>query len=264
MPIQSLNGVDLYYERVGSGPPLLFIHGLGSSTRDWEYQAPFFASRFSVICVDLRGHGGSAKPPGPYRIAGFAADVAGLLRALDVAPAHVVGLSLGGMVALELALCAPELVRSLTIVNSGPALPTATRRERLLVGLIFLQRLLIVRLFGMRKMGETLASRLFPDTEQADLRRSCVERWARNDPQAYLAALRAIGGWSVMERLGELRCPTLVATADQDYTPLDFKQAYCARIPNAELAVIANSRHMTPIDQPVAFNRTVLEFLEKR
>ncbi|NTU83455.1 MAG: alpha/beta fold hydrolase, partial [Chloroflexales bacterium] len=92
---------------------------------------PPVAAQFQVIAADLRGHGRSAKPRVRYSIPQLAGDMAGLLRALGAAPAHVIGLSLGGMVALELALSHPDLVRSLVIINSGPEAPASTLRERL-------------------------------------------------------------------------------------------------------------------------------------
>ena len=248
MPMCTLGDIQVYYEIAGAGPPLLLIHGLGSSARDWEFQVPASAPAFQVIAADLRGHGRSSKPRGRYRIPQFADDMAALLRALGTAPAHVIGLSLGGMVALELALRCPDLVRSLVIINSGPEAPAQTLRERLgLVG-IYLRRVATVRLRRMRALGESLARDLLPEPGQAVLRRTFVERWAANDPRAYLAALGAIGGWSARQRLPALRCPTLVISADADYTPVDYKVAYCAAIPQGELAVIAGSRHLTPID----------------
>jgi len=263
MPMCTLGDIQVYYEIAGAGPPLLLIHGLGSSTRDWEFQVPAFAPAFQVIAADLRGHGRSSKPRGRYRIPQLADDMAALLRALGAAPAHVIGLSLGGMVALELALRCPDLVRSLAFINSGPEAPAQTLRERLgLVG-VYLRRVATVRLRGMRVLGEALARDLLPEPGQAALRRTFVERWAANDPRAYLAALGAIGGWSVRQRLPALRCPTLVISADMDYTPVDYKAAYCEAIPQGELAVIAGSRHLTPIDRPDDLNVCILRFLNK-
>lgn len=262
MPTLLVANSELYYERIGAGQPVLLIHGLGGSSRDWALQAPAFAAQYEVITVDMRGHGRSAKPRQRYRIAGFAADLAGLLDGLNAAPAHVVGLSLGGMVALELALSYPALVRSLVVVNSGPRAPAGTLRERLGLIATYVRRVATVRLFGMRRMGEVLAGQLLPEPEQAPLRQRLIAHWAENDPRAYLAALRAIGGWDVTARLGELRCPTLVVAAELDYTPVTFKQAYAARIPRAELVVIDGSRHLTPFDRPAELNAAILGFLQ--
>ncbi|MFP4435862.1 MAG: alpha/beta fold hydrolase [Chloroflexaceae bacterium] len=263
MPTVTVDDIQIYYECTGVGPPVLLIHGLGSSTRDWAAQVAALAPTFQIITADLRGHGRSAKPRERYRMARFAADMAGLLRALDAAPAHVVGLSLGGMVAFELALTVPTLVRSLVIINSGPEVPVPTRRERLRLIGVYLWRVAVVRLAGMRRMGATLARHLLPEPEQAALRQTFIDRWAENDPRAYLAALRAIGGWNVTARLPALHCPTLVVAAEEDYTSVIFKQDYTARIPQADLVVIPGSRHLTPLDRPNELNAALLSFLQK-
>lgn len=257
MPHLQANGINIYYELHGTGQPLLFIHGLGSSTRDWELQVAQFAKTHQVITFDLRGHGQSDKPDGPYSMAMFAADAAGLLQALDVATAHIVGLSLGGGVAFQLTADFPTLVKTMTIVNSAPELVIRTFKERMSVW----QRFIIVRLLGMRKMGEVLAPRLFPEETQAPLRTTFVERWAENDPRAYREAMRALVGWSVSDRLGAMHCPALIITADQDYTPVALKEAYAQQLPNAQLVVIANAHHATPMERPEQFNTVLMTFL---
>ncbi|MBP7962599.1 MAG: alpha/beta fold hydrolase [Caldilineaceae bacterium] len=257
MPTAHVNDIDLHYEELGSGPPLLLLHGLGSSSRDWELQVPVFAATHRVITCDVRGHGRSAKPPGPYSVLLFATDVAALLRHLGTGPVAVVGISMGGMIAFQLAVDAPALVERMVIVNSGPELVLRTWGERMQAW----QRLALVQLLGMGGMARFLAPRLFPKPEQEEIRRTFTERWLENDKRAYIASLRALLGWSVADRLGEIRCPILVIAGDQDYTPLSIKEAYVAQLPQAELVVIPDSRHATPIDQPEAFNRTVGEFL---
>ena len=254
-----VNGVDLYYEAHGSGDPVLLVHGLGSSTRDWEPQIDALAQRFTVVAFDVRGHGRSAKPNEPYTVKLFADDTAALIRALDLAPVHVVGISMGGMIAFQLAVDAPELVRTLVIVNSGPAMPIRTFTQRLMIW----SRVAIVRLFGMRRMGEMLATRLLPKPEHAGLRETFVERWAGNDPRAYLSALKGLVNWSVMDRLATIQCPVLVLTADQDYTPLGLKQAYTAMLPHGELVVIEDTRHFGPVERPEPFNQALIAFLER-
>lgn len=251
--------IHLHYEVHGKGQPLLFIHGLGSSARDWELQVSEFSKTYQVITFDLRGHGQSDKPAGPYSLPMFAADTAQLLSSLALTSAHVVGLSLGGGVAFQLAIDYPALVKTMVIVNSAPEMIVRTFKDRMSVW----QRFAIVRLLGMRKMGEVLSTRLFPREEHESLRATFVERWAENDPRAYREAMRAMIGWSVMDRLGSIQCPTLVMTADQDYTPVALKEDYAKLIPEAQLVVIPDSHHATPVEQPETFNTVLMEFLEK-
>ena len=248
---------DLYYESMGDGPPVLLIHGLGGRSSDWEYQIPELARSHRVIAMDVRGHGRSAKPHGPYSLKQFAADAVMLLRELEAAPAHVVGLSMGGMIAFQMAVDSPDAVRSLTIVNSGPAMILRKFSQRALIQ----SRYAIVRLFGMRALAKMVAGPLFPKPEQAALRKKFEDHLAENDPGAYLSSLRAIDGWSVADRIGAIRCPVLVVASDQDYTPVEWKRAYASQIPDARVVVVENSRHAMPIDQADRFNRVVLEFL---
>ncbi len=257
MPTILINDMHMYYDRLGDGEPLLFLHGLGSSSRDWELQTNYFSDRYQVITVDTRGHGRSGKPPGPYTIDLFTRDIVALHQVLDLGPMHVVGLSMGGMIAFQLAVDQPSLVHTLTIVNSGPALILNTLKLKL----SFKKREWIVRLFGMRKMGKVLADTLLPESHQRDLHKTFIDRWAENDRKAYLNSLRALIGWSVADRIHSIRCPTLIVSADQDYTPVAYKHAYAAAISSADVAVIKHSRHMSSIDQPEAFNRTLDEFL---
>jgi len=253
-----VNGIKLYYEIIGKGTPILFIHGLGSSTRDWEYQIEYFSKNYKIIIFDLRGHGKSDKSVEPYSINLFAKDTAELINMLDIAPVYLVGISLGGMIALQLAINNPKLIRILVVINCGSEMVVRTIKDRLTV----LQRFLIVRLLGMRKMGELLGSRLFPEAHQQKLRQKFVDRWSENDPQTYRKAMRAIIGWSVTDQLHWIKCPTLVITAENDYTPLEDKLAVVNKIKDAKLEIIKNSRHGSPADQPENFNKVLNNFLE--
>lgn len=259
MPKLKFNNINLYYEVNGKGQPLLFIHGLGSSTRDWELQVQKFSKTHQVITFDLRGHGQSDKPAGPYSMSMFASDTKGLLKSLGIESAHVVGLSLGGGIAFQLAIDSPKLVKTMVIVNSAPELVVRTFKDKLGVW----QRFIIVRLLGMRRMGEVLSKRLFPKVEHASLQTTFVERWAENDSQAYQEAMRAMIGWSVTDKLGSIKCPTLVITADQDYTPVSLKEEYTKLMPNAQLVVIPDAHHATPVEQPETFNAALMDFLAK-
>jgi pimeloyl-ACP methyl ester carboxylesterase len=252
-----INGAELYYESTGSGDAVLLLHGLGSNTLDWEFQVPALAPSHRVIAMDVRGHGRSAKPPGPYSVVQLAADAVALLRELHAAPAHIFGLSMGGMIAFQMAVDSPDAVRSLTIVNSGPEMILRTPEQQASIA----ARHEIVRTHGMAPLAKVIAGPLFPRPEQDALRKRFEQHIAANDPEAYLASLTAITGWSVTDRIGQIRCPVLIVGSDQDYTPIEWKRAYAAQIPNARVAVLEDSRHAAPLDQPERLNRLVLDFL---
>jgi pimeloyl-ACP methyl ester carboxylesterase len=257
MPYFEHQGCSLHYEEYGHGSPVLLVHGLGSSAQDWEYQIPALAERYRVITVDVRGHGQSGKPRERYSIAGFSADIKALLDHLDVGPVHLVGLSMGGMIGFQLAVDHPHLLQSLTIVNSAPEVKIKSFGDFRQ----YARRWLLARLFSMEAIGKALGKNLFPRPEQSELRHKIAKRWAQNDKRAYLASFGAIVGWGVQEKLSQISCPTLVVTAKYDYTPVALKEAYVRLINEAKLVVIEDSRHATPLDQPEAFNRTLVDFL---
>ncbi|HPJ96374.1 MAG TPA: alpha/beta hydrolase [Syntrophales bacterium] len=258
MPFLHVNDIELHYEMAGKGEPLLLIHGLGSSGRDWQSQIDFFSRRYQVVVFDIRGHGLSGHPPGPYSIGLFADDTAKLIEHLLVPPVHVLGLSLGGMIGFQLAVDYPRLLKSMTVVNVGPQLKL--KSPRLIMKM--LRRFMTIRFRGMRKMGESLAWDLFPGAEHASIREIFIERWAENDKRAYLDTMKAIMGWSVADRIDGITTPTLVVASDFDYTPVAFKEAFVARMHHAKLTVIPNAHHAVPIERPAVFNAVVASFLE--
>jgi pimeloyl-ACP methyl ester carboxylesterase len=248
----------LHHEIRGtSGPPVLLLHGLGSSSTDWEWQVPAFAAHHRVIVVDMPGHGRSPRR-GPATAGTMAAAVEMVLAALDAPPVHVVGLSLGGCVGLTLALRAPARVRSLTLVNAFARLRPVDPRWMLRL----LVRLALLAGAPMSVVAAHVARGLFPRADQAALYRQAVERLRRTSRRSYLAAVRALARFDVDGELAAIRCPTLVIAGAEDRTiPLDAKQRLAAAIPGARLVVVRDSGHATPIDRPDVFNDVVLRFI---
>jgi pimeloyl-ACP methyl ester carboxylesterase len=189
----------------------------------------------------------------------LAADAAAVIRALDAAPCHVVGLSLGGMVGFQLALDEPQLVRSLVVVNSGPEVVPRTAKEHLAI----LVRRVLSRVLPLRWLGAMFSRRLFPHEEQHALRAAFVTRFAENHKPSYLRTVSTILGWSVAARLESVRQPVLVVSGDRDYTTAARKRLYVDRIRGATMEVVRDSGHATPLDQPAEFNRLVLDFLRR-
>ncbi|NWA26374.1 alpha/beta fold hydrolase [Pseudomonas gingeri] len=250
-------GCTLHYEEYGQGTPVLLIHGLGSSTLDWELQIPALSAQHRLIIMDMRGHGRSDKPRQRYSIAGFSADILALIEHLNLDRPHLVGISMGGMIGFQLAVDQPHVLGSLCVVNSMPEVKVRKPSDYLQ----WASRWILGRVVGLRRIGKILGKVLFPKPEQAPLRHKMAERWAKNDKRAYLASFDAIVGWGVQEQLSRIACPTLIVSADHDYTPVALKESYVKLIADARLVVIADSRHGTPLDQPQVFNQTLLEFL---
>ena len=253
----------LYYEFLNpsdhEGPSVLFLHGLGSCGEDWGLQIPIVSERYGVLMLDMPGHGRSSQPEGWPSIADMAERIAALLKAQAEAAVHVVGLSLGGAVAMQLALAHPQAVRSLTLVNTFARLhssPGGLPRRLVRIALVVLGR--------MDRVGQWVARGLFPEQDQAFLRKAAAERIASNPRSAYLRAIWAAARFDICDRLNEINTPTLVVAGELDKTvPMSAKRELADCIPGARLVVIPGSGHATPIDAAEEFNRTLLDFLLK-
>jgi pimeloyl-ACP methyl ester carboxylesterase len=257
MPAADVDGTSIHYEREGRGPPLLMIHGLGSSGDDWAFQREEFARHFSLLLPDLRGSGRSAKPPGPYSIARFATDLWALLDALGIESTNILGFSLGGAVAQEMALLQPSRVQRLVLCNALANYRTDTPRKWLEACV----QVALVHILGLRRTAKLIANRLFPHEDQAPKRQRVIDVVGANPKAAYLATIHALIGWSALERIHAIACPVLILAAEFDYTPLAEKRAEAARFQDAEFVVIEGSRHGTPFDSIAQFNARVVEFL---
>lgn len=240
--------------------PVVMLHGLGSRGRDWVLQIETMRDRYRVVTVDLRGHGDSAMRPGWPKITDMAADVTHLLGEINGGEYHLVGLSLGGAVALQLAVDRPELVRSLTIVNAAATLRPGLRRFPSM-----LVRLLLLLTGQMDALGQWVARGLFPRVDQSELRRLAAERLAQTSRTDYLKAIVAILRFDLRHRVHAIAAPTLILAGELDKTiPLRSKRALAGSIPCARLEVIARSGHATPLDAPERFNALLLGFLAEQ
>lgn len=251
MPQVTVNGIELHYDRVGSGSPVLLLHGLGSSARDWENQADHFEKSQDLIIPDLRGHGRSSKPAGPYSIEGFSSDVAGVIEQLGVGPLPIVGISLGGMVGFQLAADRPHLVSRLVAVNALPAFEMTRVSQRVQVGL----RKVITRRLSMERIGQVLSKRLFPGADMERQRAKMVQRWSENDKSAYEVTFKAILDWpGVKQAMADTGVPITIINSELDYLAPDDKQPYIDAMGTADSVVISGAHHAVPMEYPERFN----------
>ncbi len=261
MPSLSVNGVELAYDEAGTGPALLLLHAGIVDRRMWDEVLPLFATQYRTIRPDLRGYGETPLPDGPFV---YAADVWELLRRLGVERAHVVALSMGGHVALDLAIAHPEAIDRLVIVASGidgwdhdPGLRAAWDEEEAAwergdldeVAWINVRTWLEGPKRGVATVPAALRQRVF------EMQRHALDY--DND--------EAKGGWlteSRRARLGEIRAPTLVAVGEYDQP--DFAaigRHIASRIPDARFELLPGVAHLPPMEDPEAFGRLVLDFL---
>lgn len=258
MPYLSRNGHNLHFtDSAGQGEPLLFLHGLGSRGTDWQPQVDSLAEEFRVLTLDFPGHGCSDAPAGDISMDSLAEDALALLDYLAIDRAHIAGLSLGGMVTFQLLASNPERLRSVTVINSGPGMLAGRWRLNMVLAL----RSLMVRSFGLPALAKRIAPKLFPRTDQQILREQFLHSIAAVDRETYLKILRAIGRFNVWPEIAGSPVPALIMTADRDYTPVAYKAEYAATMGNAELFVIENSGHASPMEVPEVCNVRIRAFL---
>ena len=255
------NGVDLRVETIGAGPPLLLIMGLGASLETWVAQRDALAARHRVILFDNRGAGESACPPPPWTVRDMAADAVAVLDALGVARAHVLGVSMGGMIAQEMAIGWPERVDRLVVAVSF-ARPDPVRRAFLLFrrwarlqGADLVQE-------GVANLPWLVSPAVLNDQDRLDEILAVVGAMPLMDAVAYSHQVDAILEHDTLARLGRVRARTLVLAAAEDVlTPLHLSREIADAIAGARLAVLPRGNHAVQIEDPASFNRAVLDFL---
>jgi 3-oxoadipate enol-lactonase len=252
--------VHIAWERRGSGQPIVLVHGLGYARWGWEPVADLLAESFEIVLLDNRGIGASEAPPGPYTVAEMAGDVLSVLDEAGLERAHVVGTSLGGMIAQELALSAPERVEKLVLVCTtagGPnAAPMPERTVRLLAEAPSLEPLVALRLF--------VENALAPDPPEELVQRILAHRLATAQPLTAWSAQAAAGAsFDAWQRLGDLRAPALIVHGTEDFV-VDPANAdlLAERIPGAQVERFEGCGHLLFWEQPVRFVEVVGEFLE--
>ncbi len=240
-------------------PAVLLLHGLGVNGQSWLLQLDALgAAGLRPLAVDVPGFGQSPYAGRGWGLARVAASLAAFVRARGVGAVHVVGLSMGGVIAQQFALDFPDLTRKLVLVNTFAVL-----RPKTLGGwAYFLSRLVVVHFVGLRKQADLVARRVFPRPNQAPLRQTFIQQVMQADPRAYRAAMRALGLCNLAPRLGELRMPVLVITGAQDTTVPPAAQRHLVEsISGARQVVISGAGHAVSVEQPDEFNRVLLEFL---
>ncbi|WFU32880.1 alpha/beta fold hydrolase [Bradyrhizobium brasilense] len=244
------NGVEIYYEVHGSGPPLILTHGYSSTSAMWQGQIEALSQRHKLILWDMRGHGQSDYPDDPdaYSEALTVGDIAALLDAAGADKAIVGGLSLGGYMSLAFHRAYPERVRALLIIDTGPGFKKDDARE------VWNKR--------ARETGDRF------DREGLEVLRSLsAERASVTHRNARGLALAARGMLAqrdarVIESLPGIQAPSLVVVGADDTPFLAASDYMAAKIPGAQKAVIPNAGHAVNIDQPQAFITAVLPFLD--
>ena len=259
------NGQDLYYELHGEGPPLVLVMGIGYDSSLWTLaQVPVLSTQFQVILVDNRDAGRSSKARHPYTIADMADDLAGLLDALGIQRTHLLGLSMGGMIALEFALRHGDRLDRLVLTGTGAA-PARSAVDPIQIWSWVKANDPTGEVFGGQQFVSLFSTAFL---RNHDAVRDTAELLASNpypmSPEAYGRQADAYRQFDALDRLAAITAPTLVVVGEQDLlTPPWIAREVAEAIPGARFEVIRGdgSSHLVPIECPDEFNRLVLNFL---
>ena len=256
MPFFRDDESSIHYLERGRGEPLLLIHGLGCSGAAWAFQVAALEHRFRLIIPDLPGSGHSSPPRNEYTIEGFAHAMWRLMDHLQIRTTNIVGFSLGGAVALEMASLRPNCVPKLGLINSLATYQPRDIRKWLETYLAAT----IVRLVGMPRAACLMAGRLFPEPWQRAMREHTAHVMGSVPANSYLGTGLALARWAILDRLHCLTSRVLLIAAENDFTPLAEKREL-AKMLKAELVVVRGSRHGTPFDSVEATNASLLALL---
>ncbi|WP_018700192.1 alpha/beta fold hydrolase [Amorphus coralli] len=242
--------------RAGAGPPLVLVHGYLGGAAMWEREVARFAGAFDVIAPDLPGYGGSADRPAPDRIGGYAAAVLAHLDTLGLDRFHLLGHSMGGMIAQEMAATAPGRVDRLVLYGTGPRgvlpdrfEPIQTSRQRL-------------KADGVAATARRIAATWFRDGEKAPAFALCERLGQAISLETARAGLDAMEAWDGREALGRIGAPTLVLWGDRDRSyGWPQPEALWRGIGGASLAVVPGCAHNVHQEKPEIFATLLADFL---
>ncbi len=257
------NGVALAYELSGSdaAPTVVLSHSLAAASGMWEPQVTALSGPYRILSYDMRGHGESDAPEGPYSFEMLADDVAGLMDALGIERAHFVGLSIGGMIGQHFALRHPDKVDRLALCSTTSRVPAEGRP-------MWDQRIKDVVEQGMESQVAPTIDRWFtPDFLNGDPDAVAgIEAMIRSTPtQGLIGCAHAIRELDVTGRLGEIEHRTLVMPGELDEgAPVAASEVIANAIPNARLRVIPGVRHLSNVERPDLFNEALSDFLDER
>ena len=263
MPYLTTNGVSFYYEDTGGpGPALVFSHGLLMSSRMFAGQMMAFKERYRCVSYDHRGQGQSSDPGGrSHDMDTCFRDAVAVIEGLDARPCHFVGLSMGGFVGMRLAARRPDLLYSLSLLETSAESEAAENVPR------YKMLAFVAGLFGTRFVADRVMPILFGRTFMGDPARA-EERasWRAEIASRPRTIVRAVRGVieraGVMDEIGSIRLPTLVAVGDEDTaTPPPKARRIHEHIPGSRLARIGTAGHSSSIEQPAEVTRVLSDFL---
>lgn len=260
MAFARLDDIVVHHEEAGSAesPAVVFANSLGTDLRVWDSFLPHLPKRFRLVRYDMRGHGLTDETPGPYTVPGLAADLARLLDRLGIEGALLCGLSIGGMVAQELAVARPDLVRGLVLMDTAHRIGTAESWQ---------QRIDAVTRGGIASIADAILERWFAPSfhaRRADELAGYRNMLTRTPAGGYAACCAAVRDADLTARASLIRQPCLCVAGEADgATPPDLVRELARLIPGASFELIADAGHLPCVEQPEATARAVRAFIEE-
>ena len=256
-----VDGASLHYldPSPNNGPVILLLHGLGTSADSWTYQfEELISAGFRPVAPDLPGFGKSKFSGETWSIKYAASAMIGLADRLGIDRFHLAGISMGGTIALRMAIDFPERISRLVLINTFATLRPGRWDE----WFYLLRRYVRARVRGAGSQAELTASRIFPHDGQQELRKVLVENIRQTDPDVYKQAMRELALVDVRKNLPAIHIPSLVITARNDTTvPLKNQNNLYSGIPGCRQVFIEEAGHGVIIDQPDMVNQTMIKFL---
>lgn len=265
MPYATVNGINLYYETHGYGQPLLMIMGLGSDCRHYSLQLQEFSKNYQVIIFDNRGVGRSDAPDGEYTISMMAKDALELINFLNICNAHILGFSLGGYIAQQIAIDSPQHVKSLILANT--ALYSYPRSKHIQDAFAAALKQGMPHVHHISLLMPWLFSANFfshPERVSFFIQMANAYSNAAQPLSGYLGQVAAANTHNSCGKLGKLNMPVLLLAASDDLiAPPSRLEEIKQEITHAELVVLKDVGHCCYIENPTAFNKAVLHFLNR-
>ena len=257
------NDIQINYELTGqeNAPMVMLSHSLASSMVMWNPQLASLEAHFQVLRYDMRGHGDSDAPEGAYTLELLAEDAVALLDALGIDSVHFVGLSIGGMIGQGLALNHGDRLKSLALCDTSAIMPDEAQP-------ILQERIAVARASGMADQVDGTLERWFTpqylqeNPPEVEMIRQQI---AATPLAGYLGCSEALGGLNYLERLSEIKLPTLIMVGEEDPgTPVAASEAIQERIAGSQLVILPSARHLSNIEQADVFNQSLMAFLLKQ
>jgi len=271
----NVNGISICYEIKGKGKPIILLHGWGASKDSWFVQVGALSKYFKVIIFDNRGAGKSSRPNYPYTMDMYADDIKGLLDFLNIEKTHLLGESLGGMIALNFILKYPERVNKFILINSWPGFPNEQGPEMYSQGKIaYREELKKDPLNAFLKSAKASYSRQFFKMMQENPKKKFFDLWSVEDlikidlanplsPKDNINAANAVKGHNVTDRLHEIKSKTLLICGEKDrIATLSVQRKIHEQIPNSIFKVIKDARHGVSKEKAPEVNKTIINFLK--